>query len=248
MGSCTAVKTLFGIWDLFVIFLLIEGGIGSIKRLVQVTNLNPLEVIIMQNQKGFSLIELIVVMAIMGIAAGIAVPVYNNMKPQIRLNGAARQVMGDLMWARMRAISENNNYVIAFGEAGPTLTNDTYYIYDDNDNDFSSVGIEADELVKEVVIPDKYKDMGYGYASGIKKTDNTNTLTGDAVTFNSGGASKPIWFNFKPNGSPNITGTIYLIPDEDEASGRKDRSRALSVNQTGRIKSWRYNMASNLWE
>ncbi|WP_347274811.1 hypothetical protein [Candidatus Kuenenia sp.] len=34
-------KTLFGIWDLFVIFLLIEGWIGSIKRLVQVTNLNP---------------------------------------------------------------------------------------------------------------------------------------------------------------------------------------------------------------
>ncbi|WP_347275690.1 hypothetical protein [Candidatus Kuenenia sp.] len=36
MGSYTAVKTLFVIWDLFVIFLLIEGGIGSIKRLVQV--------------------------------------------------------------------------------------------------------------------------------------------------------------------------------------------------------------------
>ena len=37
----TAVKTLFGIWDLLVIFLRIEGWIGSIKRLVQVTNLNP---------------------------------------------------------------------------------------------------------------------------------------------------------------------------------------------------------------
>ena len=106
----------------------------------------------------------------------------------------------------------------------------------------------AGTVVDSVVISDKYKDMGYGYASGIKKTDNSATLTGYAVTFNSGGASKPIWFNFKPDGSPNITGTIYLIPDEDEASGRKDRSRALSVNTTGRIKSWRYNMASNLWE
>ena len=37
----TAVKTLFGILDLLVIFLRIEGWIGSIKRLVQVTNLNP---------------------------------------------------------------------------------------------------------------------------------------------------------------------------------------------------------------
>jgi len=202
----------------------------------------------MQNQKGFSVVELVVVVAIMGITAGTVIPVYYNMKPQIRLNGAVRQLMGDLMWARMKAISENNNYVIAFGEAGKILTNNTYYIYDDNDNNFSSVGIEAEELAKKIVISDDYKDMGYGYASGIKKTDNTTTLTGDAVTFSSGGASKPIWFNFKPDGSPNITGTIYLLPDEDEASGRKDRSRALSVNQTGRIKSWRYDMGTNLWE
>ncbi|OHB70996.1 MAG: hypothetical protein A2W17_00950 [Planctomycetes bacterium RBG_16_41_13] len=34
----TVVKTLFGIWELFVIFLLIEGWIGSIKRLVQVSS------------------------------------------------------------------------------------------------------------------------------------------------------------------------------------------------------------------
>lgn len=93
-----------------------------------VATLNPLEVIIMQNQKGFSLIELIVVMAILGIATGIAVPVYNNMKPQIRLNGAARQVMGDLMWARMQAVSQNNRYRIIF------LNEYQYQILDDDNS------------------------------------------------------------------------------------------------------------------
>lgn len=108
----------------------------------------------MQNQKGFSLIELIVVMAIMGIAAGIAVPVYNNMKPQIRLNGAARQVMGDLMWARMRAISQNNEFKIFF------LDNHRYRILDDDDNN-GIIKIDGSELTVTKDIQDKYHDVTF---------------------------------------------------------------------------------------
>lgn len=110
----------------------------------------------MQNQKGFSLIELIVVMAIMGIAAGIAVPVYNNMKPQIRLNGAARQVMGDLMWARMRAISQNNEFKIFF------LDNHRYQILDDDDNN-GSIKLDGSELTVTKDIQGKYHDVTFTY-------------------------------------------------------------------------------------
>ncbi|MBE7545862.1 type II secretion system protein [uncultured Candidatus Kuenenia sp.] len=97
----------------------------------------------MQNQKGFSLIELIVVMAIMGIATGIAVPVYNNMKPQIRLNGAARQVMGDLMWARMQAVSQNNRYRIIF------LNEYQYQILDD-DNSNGTADLNEKIITKDL--------------------------------------------------------------------------------------------------
>ncbi len=174
------------------------------------------------------------------------------MKPTIRVNGAARQIQGDLMWARMRAVSENNNYVIVFGsadETGPDLSNDTYYIYDDDDNDFDDVGSETGELAKTVVIPDDYQDVGYGYVSGIKKTNNITTLSGDAVTFSSSiPAGNVRWFWFKPNGRSNKPGSIYLILGEDETNSRKDRSRAITVIQTGRIKIYDYNAIDNEWE
>lgn len=201
----------------------------------------------MYNQKGFSIFELIVVVAIVAVVTGIFIPVYFSMKPTIRVNGAARQIQGDFMWARMRAVSENNNYVITFGSAGPDLSNDTYYIYDDDDNDYSTVGSETTELVKTVVISNDYQDVGYGYVSGIKKTDNSTTLSGDAVTFVP--ASGIIWFRFEPNGRSNKNGGIYLILDEDETNGRKDRLRAITVTQqTGRVKTYDYNAIDNIWE
>ena len=204
----------------------------------------------MYNQKGFSILELIVVVAIVAVVTGIFIPVYFSMKPTIRVNGAARQIQGDFMWARMRALSENNNYVIAFGSEGPNLTNNTYYIYDDDDNDYSTVGSETTELVKTVVISDEYEDTGYGYVSGIKKTDNSTTLSGDAVTFSS--STLPDgdfrWFRFEPNGRSNEKGEIYLILDEDKTNGRKDRSRAITVIQTGRIKIYDYNAINDEWE
>jgi type IV fimbrial biogenesis protein FimT len=202
----------------------------------------------MYNQKGFSLFELIVVLAIITVVTGIILPVYFSMKPTIRVNGAARQIQGDFMWARMRAVTENNNYVIIFGSAGPDLSNDTYYIYDDDNGDFDDPAVaDTNELVKTVVISDEYEGVGYGYVSGINKTDNETPLTGDSVTFQP--KSNIRWFKFNPNGRCNKSGSIYLILDEDKTNGRKDRSRAITVIlQTGRIKIYDYNAINDEWE
>jgi type IV fimbrial biogenesis protein FimT len=65
-------------------------------------------------QSGFTLIEMMIVIAILGIFAGIAIPNYLSYMPKHRLNGAARQVMGDLMAARMKAVSQNTTVTVAY--------------------------------------------------------------------------------------------------------------------------------------
>ncbi len=78
---------------------------------------------------GFSLLGQLITLTLAGIMLAIAVPGYLKVMPRHRLNGAVRQLTGDLMWARMKAIQRNNRYRIFF------LDDHQYRILDDADND-----------------------------------------------------------------------------------------------------------------
>jgi prepilin-type N-terminal cleavage/methylation domain-containing protein len=68
----------------------------------------------LSDRRGFSLAEILVAIVIFGILAAIAVPQFVAFRPKNRLNGAARQVYSELMWARSKAVNENNAYVVTF--------------------------------------------------------------------------------------------------------------------------------------
>ena len=99
-------------------------------------------------QSGFTLIEMMIVIAIMAIFAAIAVPNFLSYIPKHRLNGAARQVMGDLMAARMNAVSQNCDVKVAFvaGDA-------EYKIWTDSDNDGT---IDSGEEITKYIQSDYY--------------------------------------------------------------------------------------------
>lgn len=102
------------------------------------------------NQTGFSLVELEIVIMIIAILALIAIPTLIGRLPQNRLNGAARQIMGDLMWARSEAVSQQNKFKIYF------LDNHRYRILDDDNNNNL---IDPNEWITEKDIQDQYHDV-----------------------------------------------------------------------------------------
>jgi type IV fimbrial biogenesis protein FimT len=83
----------------------------------------------MSSQKGFTVVEVTLVLFLLGISAALATPSVLELMARFRLRGAARQVMGDLMWARMRAVSEQNEFKVF------VLSDHEYRILDDDDND-----------------------------------------------------------------------------------------------------------------
>ena len=107
------------------------------------------------NESGFTLMELILVLVVMGIVAAIAIPAFMGLLPAMRLNGAARQVMGDLMNARMEAVKQNNQFKIF------VLNNHEYLILDDNDNDGIDDG--GTETSRTVDIQSNYSDVTINY-------------------------------------------------------------------------------------
>ena len=70
---------------------------------------------------GFSLVELIITIVLLGIVAAIAVPSYRGWAANTNLKGAARAVSSDVYDTRGRALAENRVYTITFS-ADPTNT------------------------------------------------------------------------------------------------------------------------------
>ena len=105
-------------------------------------------------QSGVTLIEMITVIAIMAIFAAIAIPNYLAWLPKSRLNGAARQVMGDLMAARMKAVKENTTVTVAW------VSNHEY-----------KISTTSEE--KTIDIKSNYRDVTIGSVSGGSFSSNS---------------------------------------------------------------------------
>jgi type IV fimbrial biogenesis protein FimT len=148
---------------------------------------------------GFTLVEMMAVVAVFAIMAAVAIPAFMSLLPGMRLNGAARQVMGDLMSARMSAVKENNNFRVHY------LSNYTYQIIDDEDKSGTANGGEWTVT----------KDIRDNYPDGVRFYHSTNNV----IFYPRGNASPATLYLETTDGSQkkavivNFTGRTKITSD-----------------------------------
>jgi type II secretion system protein H len=78
-----------------------------------------------KEQRGFTLIEMMIVLVIIGVLAAIAMPAYSTWKQQQAVNNAASSLLAHLKQARSLAVAENRSVSVAFGSTDYTFDADT---------------------------------------------------------------------------------------------------------------------------
>jgi type IV fimbrial biogenesis protein FimT len=71
---------------------------------------------------GFSLLEMIVALTVIGIVAAVALPNWSRLVPSYRLNSSARQVQSELHHLKMRAVAENVSFQLAYLQGASAYT------------------------------------------------------------------------------------------------------------------------------
>lgn len=176
----------------------------------------------LKNKCGFSLLELLVAITILGILLAVAIPQTGRIINIMQIRGAANQLAQDLQNARERAIARGHQVALVFNPNGTLLSSTTFFYR------------EHDTLL---VSQQKYEGAYLGFRLGVPPLSRPpdglpSGAPASGVDF---ADNKTVFF---PQGS-GTPGAIYL-------TSRNNRIQmAVTVNMNGRIRIWRYE--NNAW-
>ena len=187
--------------------------------------------------RGFSLLELLLVVASLGTAAAVAVPVTTSALDSYRAAGAARYIAARFQLARMQAVVQSANVALRFTR---TTSGVSYAVYVDGNGD----GVRARDIQDRVdrqIAPDErlseqFPGVDFGVLPGLPAVDTGATAPGsDPLRL---GSSDMVSFSAMGTSS---SGSVYI-------RGRGDSQYVIRVfGETGRTRILKFNIRSNAW-
>jgi type IV fimbrial biogenesis protein FimT len=148
--------------------------------------------------KGFTILELIIAIVILGVLAAIAIPGFARYGPDMRLKGAVRDLKSDMALAKLRAIRENADVALLFDTA-----NNRYTVFVD---DGSGGGVAGDWIQNGSEVLIKTEDI----ASDVAMYDASFAGSAARCRFNSRGY---------PEGLDGNDDHVYMRNTDNEYRG-----------------------------
>ncbi|RLC28461.1 MAG: prepilin-type cleavage/methylation domain-containing protein [Deltaproteobacteria bacterium] len=183
-----------------------------------------------QRQGGFTLVELMVVIAVIAILAATAVPAMVNWLPGYRLKKAARDLYGNMQLAKVTAIRNNADCAIVFS-AGT----DEYFVCSDSGADSTWSTVADNTVLKRMSLSDLPSGIRYGWGNATTNaTSGGGALPGDNISFN----NNVLVFN-----SRGICNSGYAYIDNSE-----NMSFAVGTIASGVILIREWHEASKTWD
>ena len=167
------------------------------------------ELSIMRNQSGFTALELLTVVAIIGVVAGMAIASGVEWLPRHRLKSAVNDLHSNMQRAKMGAIKDHSDWAIVFDASGSP---GRYVICSDDGANNTWDGGGDDVVDKVVNLSDYGSGVDFGHGSATDDIPGNGVAPGDDITY---GADRVV-FNAMGTGS---SGYVYLENDQDDTYG-----------------------------
>jgi len=183
-----------------------------------------------KRELGFTLIELMVAVAIFAIMAAIAIPGFSTWLPDYRLKSAARDLYSNMQLTKMGAVRANADWAIVFSTGS-----NSYRVCSDDGGDGDWT--DGDETVEKTVnLTDYESGVDYGSGNATKNaTTSEGALPDDDVSYTNNLAV------FNPRGTGS-GGYVYL------ENNKNTTTYAIGTRTTGVILLRKWNSSSVDWE
>ena len=192
---------------------------------------------------GFSLIELLVVMAVMLVVAAFAIPTMTSSMDAYRMRGSLTSISGLIQRARIQAVKQDTSQRIHFA-----TVNNKVVVFVTTATDSATQPLTTDtNLSEQLWLPTQF--LIGSAPSGTPTTLTSSSMWGTSTTV--GNINQDIYFNSRgipcvPAAGTGVcnatTGFIYYY--QFQSNKKTARWAATSVSPAGRIQSWFWNGSS----